>query len=89
MSVLFNHAILLEQGRNPIHLVRQSAKRQRIADWLEPEELTVLLSQLDPCFRLMVFPDDADRAVKCWLELQVADPVFIVLGKAEHWSRKT
>ncbi len=60
MSVLFNHAIRhewLEQGRSPILLVRQSAKRQRIPDWLEPEELTVLLSQLDPCFRLMVFLD--------------------------------
>ena len=60
MSVLFNHAIRrewLEQGRNPILLVRQSAKRQRIPDWLEPEELTALLSQLDPCFRLMAFLD--------------------------------
>jgi integrase len=60
MSVLFNHAIRhewLEQGRNPILLVRQSAKRQRIPEWLEPEELTALLSQLDQCFRLMVFLD--------------------------------
>jgi site-specific recombinase XerD len=46
MSVLFNHAIRqewLEQGRNPILLVRQSAKRQRIPAWLEPEELRALL----------------------------------------------
>jgi integrase len=60
MSVLFNHAIRhewLEQGRNLILLVRQSAKRQRIPEWLEPEELSALLSQLDPCFRLMVFLD--------------------------------
>jgi integrase len=60
MSVLFNHAIRhewLEQGRNPILLVRQSAKRQRIPEWLEPEELSALLSQLDPCFHLMVFLD--------------------------------
>ncbi len=58
MSVLFNHAIRhewLEQGRNPILLVRQSAKRQRIPEWLEPEELSALLSQLDRCFRVMVF----------------------------------
>jgi integrase len=50
MSVLFNHAIrheLLEQGKNPILLVRQSAKRQRIPEWLEHEELSALLSQLD------------------------------------------
>jgi len=62
MSALFNHAIRhewLEQGRNPILLVRQSAKRQRMPEWLEPEELSALLSQLDRCFRLMVFLDAA------------------------------
>jgi len=62
MSVLFNHAIRhewLEQGRNPILLVRQSSKRQRIPEWLEPEELSALLSQLDRCFRVMVFLDAA------------------------------
>ena len=50
MSVLFNHANRhewLEQGRNPILLVRQSAKRQRIPEWLEPDELRALLSQLE------------------------------------------
>ena len=62
MSVLFNHAIRhewLEQGRNPILLVRQSAKRQSIPAWLEPEELGALLSQLNRCFRVMVFLDAA------------------------------
>ena len=62
MSVLFNHAIRhewLEQGRNPILLVRQSAQRQRIPEWLEPEELSALLSKLDRCFRVMVFLDAA------------------------------
>jgi integrase len=62
MSVLFNHAIRqewLEQGRNPILLVRQSAKRQRIPVWLEPEELSALLSHLDGCFRVMVLLDAA------------------------------
>ena len=60
MSVLYNHAIRhewLEQGKNSILLVRQSAKRQRIPDWLEAEELSALLSQLDRCFRVMVFLD--------------------------------
>jgi integrase len=60
MSALFNHAIRhewLEQGRNPIVFVRQSTKRQRIPEWLEPEELRALLSQLDRCFRVMVFLD--------------------------------
>ncbi len=62
MSVVFNHAIRyewLEQGKNPILLVRQSAKRQRIPEYLEAEELRALLSQLDRCFRVMVFLDAA------------------------------
>ena len=60
MSVLFNHAIRyewLEQGKNPVLLVRQSAKRQKIPDYLDVEELRALLSQLDWCFRVMVFLD--------------------------------
>lgn len=62
MSTLFNHAIRyewLEQGRNPILLVRQSAKRQKIPECLEPEELRALLSQLDRRFRVMVLLDAA------------------------------
>ena len=62
MSVLFNHAIRyewLEQGKNPILLVRQSAKRQKIPEYLEAEELRVLLSHLDGCFHVMVFLDAA------------------------------
>jgi len=57
MSVLFNHAIRyewLEQGRNPITLVRQSAKRMRVPDVLEVVEISALLAQLDSPFRLMV-----------------------------------
>jgi len=56
-SVLFNHAIryeLLGQGRNPITLVRQSAKRTRTPEVLEPREIQDLLLQLKSCFRLMV-----------------------------------
>ncbi len=62
MSVLFNHAIRyewLEQGKNPILLVRQGAKRQTIPEYLEPEELRALLSQLDHRFRVMVLLDAA------------------------------
>jgi integrase len=62
MSVLFNHAIRnewLEQGKNPILLVRQGAKRQSIPEYLEPQELRALLSQLDHCFRVMVLLDAA------------------------------
>lgn len=57
MSVLFNHAIRyewLEQGKNPTTLARQSAKRMRVPDILEVEEISALLAQLDSPFRLMV-----------------------------------
>ena len=60
MSVLFNHAIRyewLEQGKNPITLVRQSAKRKNIPTVLEPPEIQSLLLQLTSCFRLMVLLD--------------------------------
>jgi integrase len=60
LSVLFNHAIRYEclgQGGNPITLVRQSAKRMRIPEVLEPTEIQGLLLQLKSCFRLMVLLD--------------------------------
>ena len=56
-SVLFNHAIRcewLEQGKNPIAPVRQSAKRRRTPEILEPNEVYALLSRLQSCFRIMV-----------------------------------
>jgi integrase len=60
MSVLFNHAIRyewLEQGKNPITFVRQSAKRKNIPPVLEPLEIQSLLLQLSSCFRMMVLLD--------------------------------
>jgi site-specific recombinase XerD len=42
MSLLFNHAIRyewLEQGNNPISLVRQTAIRQKTPDVLDPHEI--------------------------------------------------
>lgn len=57
MSVLFNHAIRyewLEQGKNPITHVRQSAARQKDPEILSPEELRALISQLVSPFNLMV-----------------------------------
>lgn len=57
MSVLFNHAIRcewLEQGRNPITLVRQSAKRRKDPLVLEPKEIQGILAQLEPGARLIV-----------------------------------
>jgi integrase len=47
MSALFTHAMLFEWAdRNPIKLVRQSAKRVRIPDVLELVEIQLLLSKL-------------------------------------------
>ncbi len=60
MSVLFNHAIRyewLEQGRNPITLVRQSAQRRSTPSVLEPYEIQRLLSELENPFRVMVLLD--------------------------------
>ena len=60
LSVLFNHAIRYEwlgQGGNPITFVRQSAKRMRTPEVLEPSEIQSLLLQLKSCFRLMVLLD--------------------------------
>jgi integrase len=57
MSVLFNHAIRcewLEQGSNPISLVRQSARRRKDPVVLEPKEIQEILAQLEPGARLMV-----------------------------------
>ena len=59
-SVLFNHAIRyewLEQGKNPITLVRQSAMRKSTPQVLDPNEIQSLLLHLDSCFRLMVMLD--------------------------------
>ena len=47
MSALFTHAMRYEWAdRNPIKLVRQSAKRERIPDVLELTEIQLLLSKL-------------------------------------------
>jgi integrase len=51
MSAIFNHAMRWEFfDRNPITLVRQSAKRVRLPDVLTVEEIGALLGELtDPC----------------------------------------
>jgi integrase len=57
LSVLFNHAIRcewLEQGKNPILLVRQGAKRKRTPAVFDVAEIQLLLPQLDRQYRLMV-----------------------------------
>ncbi len=60
MSVLFNHAIRyewLEQGNNPISLVRQTAIRQKTPEVLDPHEIRNLLSELSSPYSLMVLLD--------------------------------
>lgn len=56
MSALFNHAIRFEWlDKNPITLVRQSAKREYIPDILDVEELRSLITELDYPYKAMVF----------------------------------
>ncbi|HUO14887.1 MAG TPA: site-specific integrase [Verrucomicrobiae bacterium] len=56
MSALFNHAMRYEWvDRNPIRLVRQSAKRQSEPDVLTAEEIKTLLSKLDGVYYAMTF----------------------------------
>ena len=56
MSTLFNHAMRYEWAdRNPIRLVRQSAKRQSTPDVLTIEEIRALLAELDGPYYVMTF----------------------------------
>lgn len=58
MSALFTHAMRYEwSDRNPIKLVRQSAKRERIPDVLELVEIQLLLSKLGVRERTLVLLD--------------------------------
>ncbi len=58
MSALFTHAMRYEWvDRNPIKLVRQSAKRERIPDVLELAEIQLLLSKLAIRERTLVLLD--------------------------------
>src|SRR5271156_3428307 len=60
MSALFTHAMRYEwSDRNPIKLVRQSAKRERIPDVLELHELQALLAELAVRERTLVLLDAA------------------------------
>lgn len=56
MSSVFNHAIRHEWlDRNPISLVRQSAKRECVPTVLEAAEIGALLTELNHPYRQMVF----------------------------------
>jgi integrase len=56
MHIIFTHACRHEWlDKNPMTLVRQSAKRQKMPDVLELDELKMLLEELDNPARLLVF----------------------------------
>jgi integrase len=58
MSVLFNHACRYElYSENPIHLVRQSAKRRRVPHILHVDEIKRLLDNVAFLPRLLIFLD--------------------------------
>jgi integrase len=58
MSVLFNHARRYEIfDDNPIHLVRQSAKRRKVPDILSIDEISRLLAAVDSFSRMLIFLD--------------------------------
>jgi integrase len=60
MSALFHHAMRYEWvDRNPIQLVRQSAKREKVPDVLELAELQLLLSKLSVREHTLVLLDAA------------------------------
>ena len=60
MSALFTHAMRYEWAdKNPIKLVRQSAKRERIPDVLELQEIQLLLSKLAVRERTLALLDAA------------------------------
>jgi integrase len=56
MHVILAHGCRQEWlGKNPISLVRQSAKRQKLPDVLELDELKKLLAELENPARALVF----------------------------------
>jgi integrase len=56
MSALYSHAMRWEFfDRNPITIVRQSAKRDRTPEALTADELKALLAELAGVYRVMVF----------------------------------
>jgi integrase len=60
MSAMFHHAMRYEWvERNPIKLVRQSAKREKVPDILELAELQLLLSKLSVRERTLALLDAA------------------------------
>ena len=62
MSALFNHAMRHEwTDKNPISLVRQSAKRKRIPEVLDVNELKKLLSEISTSLTARCVPGSDHR----------------------------
>jgi integrase len=78
MSVIFNHAMRYEWlNRNPIALVRQSAKRERLPDVLTAEEIGALLAELaDPCRMAVLLAATTGLRVSELLALKWSDVDF-------------
>jgi integrase len=78
MSAIFNHAIRYEWlNRNPITLVRQSAKRERLPDVLTAEEVGALLGELnDPCRTAVLLAATTGLRVSELLALKWSDVDF-------------
>jgi integrase len=78
MSAIFSHAMRYEWfNRNPIALVRQSAKRERLPDVLTAEEIGALLRELtDPCRTAVLLAATTGLRVSELLALKWADVDF-------------
>jgi integrase len=78
MSAIFTHAMRYEWAdRNPIALVRQSAKREKIPDVLTADEVGSLLAALrDPCRTAVLLASCTGLRVSELLALKWADVHF-------------
>ena len=78
MSAIFFHAMRYEWlNRNPITLVRQSAKRERLPDVLTAEEIGALLRELpEPCWTAVLLAACTGLRVSELLALKWSDVRF-------------
>ena len=78
MSAIFSHAMRYEWlNRNPITLVRQSAKRERLPDVLTAEEIGALLRELpEPCWTAVLLAACTGLRVSELLALKWSDVHF-------------
>src|SRR5947207_1352251 len=78
MSAIFTHAMRYEWlNRNPITLVRQSAKRERLPDVLTAEEIGALLMELpEPCRTAVLLASCTGLRVSELLALKWSDVHF-------------